>query len=734
MTAGAVMTLILHRVALVSDPVSIFLMVLLIILVAPIIFTRLKIPHLIGLIISGLAVGPYGFNILARDMSFEVFGQVGILYLMFLAGLEIDMFNLKRNLKRGLIFGLFTFAVPLVLGSVVCVYLLDLSLLTSLLVSSMFCAHTLIAYPIVSRFGLTKSPAVIIAVTGTIFTVLGSLMLLASVVGVYREGLFEPLKLLRIFGSLLMYCLVVVFVYPRLTRWFFKHFSDHILQFIYVLAMAFLAAHAVTWAGVESVFGAFYAGLVLSRYIPARSPLMSRLEFVGNAIFIPYFLIGVGMLINLRGLASDSHSLYTGLVMSAVGMLSKWVAAWLTQKTFRLRSVDRSMIYQLTNAHTAVALAVVMIGYNMGIFGETILNGTIMMILVTCTVSTIGTSNAAAKIKTLDAEQADENRETVRRKSRILIAVANPMNASELVELALLMRTPGDPRKPRDPLYALHVRNDNSAMSRSVSRNSLAVAESAGASVDVKVESIERFDFNFVTGVINTISERDITDVMIGLHRRVTVIDSFFGEKLEQLLKATNRMIVISRAFIPINTVSRVVVSVPPKAEYETGFRHWVESVGNLTRQIGCRVIFCCTTATQGYIREVFRQGRYDIRHEYRDIEELSDIVLFANRVLDDDLFIVVNARRTSVSFDNDMDGIPTFLQKYFNGTNIVVIYPEQFGDEPLVTTSAGMLSTDISSTPSPIWLRAMSAYRRFSTWKKRYTHRNRRKRIDIDL
>lgn len=734
MTLGAVTSMIaaIGAGALVSDPVSIFLMVLLIILIAPIVFTRLKIPHLIGLIISGLAVGPYGFNLLDRDMSFEVFGQVGVLYLMFLAGLEIDMFNLKRNIRRGVVFGLFTFAVPLVIGTLASVYLLDLSLLTAMLVASMFCAHTLIAYPIVSRFELTKSPAVIIGVTGTIFTVLGSLMVLASVVGVYRDGAFDPLKLLRIFGGLALYCGAVVFVYPRLTRWFFKYFNDHILQFIYVLAMVFLSARAVTWAGVESVFGAFFAGLVLSRYIPTRSALMSRLEFVGNAIFIPYFLIGVGMLIDLRGVLTDTGSLYTGVVMSVVAMVSKWVAAWLTQKSFGLRPVDRSMIYQLTNAHTAVALAVVTIGYNMGIFGVTVLNGTIMMILVTCTVSSVGTSRAAARMKTLDAEQAGETPVSGNRKSRILIAVANPMNASELVELAVLMRKPREGRKPREPLYALHVRNDNSAMSRSVGRNSLAVAESAGASVDVRVESIERYDLNFVTGVINTIAERDITEVLIGLHRRMTVIDSFFGEKLEQLLKATNRMVVISRSFIPVNTVTRVVVSVPPRAEFETGFRHWVESVGNLTRQIGCRVIFCCTVTTQACIREVYRQGRYEIRHEYRDIDSLSDMVLLANRVLDDDLFIVVNARRTSVSFDNDMDGIPTFLQKYFGGTNIVVIYPEQFGDEPLVTTSAGMLSTDISATPSALWIRSMAVWRRIMAFKKSYTHRNRRNRIDL--
>ena len=734
MIPGAVAAMMMLRAPLITDPVSIFLTVLLIILIAPILFNRLKIPHVIGLIVSGVAVGPYGFNLLARDMSFEVFGQVGILYLMFLAGLEIDMLNLKRNLKRGMCFGFYTFAVPLLMGALASVYLLRLDVTTSLLVASMFCAHTLIAYPIVSRFGLTKQPAVVIAVTGTIFTVLGSLIVLASVVGVYRDGAFDILKILKIFGLLGVYCISVVFVYPRLTKWFFKSFSDGILQFVYVLSMAFLAAHAVTWAGVESVFGAFFAGLVLSRYIPARSSLMTRLEFVGNAIFIPYFLIGVGMLINLRVLATGDQSLYTALVMSIVAMSSKWAAAWLTQKTFKMRPVDRSMIYQLTNAHTAVALAVVTIGYNMGIFGETILNGTILMILVTCTVSSVGTARAATRMKTLQLEDADQDpANNPAEPTRTLISVVSPMTAVELVDLALLMRRPRRDGTPdSSPVYALHVRSDNSAMSRSVGRNSLALAEKAAASVDVKIESIERFDLNFVTGLVNTLSERDITDVFIGLHRRTAVIDSFFGDKVAQLLKATNRQVVISRAVIPLNTISRVVVAVPPKAEFETGFRHWVEAVANLTMQLGCRIIFCCTQQSQACIRAVLRQGRYQIRHEYRDIEEWDDIIVLANRVLDDDMFVVVNARRTSVSFTSDMDIIPTFLQKYFAGTSIAVIYPEQFGDESLVTTSAELLSTDIVSTPSPILLRAKELYRSLMELKKRYTHRGRRKRIDL--
>ncbi|MDE6571802.1 MAG: cation:proton antiporter, partial [Duncaniella sp.] len=265
---------------LISQPVPIFLTVMGIILVAPLLLNRLKIPHVIGLILAGVAVGPNGFGVLARDMSFEVFGQVGILYLMFLAGIEIDMYHLRKNLRKGLVFGLFTFIVPLVLGAAAAIIVLGMALPEATLLASMFAAHTLLAYPIVARFGVTKSPAVIIAIAGTIVTVLGSLIVLAGVLGVEREGSVS--SLLRTLLYLAVYCAAIFYLYPRLTRYFFRKYHDGIQQFVYILFMVFLAAATAQWIGIEGVFGAFYAGLVLTRFIPGRSTLMGRLEVVGN--------------------------------------------------------------------------------------------------------------------------------------------------------------------------------------------------------------------------------------------------------------------------------------------------------------------------------------------------------------------------------------------------------------------------------------------------------------------
>lgn len=731
------MALLSTVIPIVTDPVLIFFIVLVIILLAPIILNRLKIPHIIGMIAAGIVIGPYGFALLNRDASFEIFGQVGIIYLMFLAGIEIDMYHLKKNLSKGLCFGLYTFIVPMVIGTLTSVWLLRFDWLTSVLLASMYASHTLVAYPIVSRFGLTKSPAVIITIAGTIVTVLGALIVLAVIVGIYKEGEFNVSEMMWLLGRLVIYCLVVVYAYPRLTRWFFKKYNDNITQFIYVLAMVFLASVSAKMIGLESVLGAFYAGLVMNRYIPYTSGLMNRIEFVGNAIFIPYFLIGVGMLINVKVLFASWTTLYVATVMSVIATLCKWLAAWITQRTYHMTSAERSMMFGLSNAQAAATLAAVMIGYKLNIFNEDVLNGTIVMILVTCTISSIITEHAAQRIKlellkdTVGSPNEISRAETANlKKRRTLITVSNPVTAPALVDFAVLMQP--IIKRSDNELFALHVRNDNSAGSRAIGRNSLDVAVSTAASADVKVTPIERYDLNIVTGLVNTIEERDITDVIMGMHRKTNVIDSFFGAKIEQLLKTTNKMVMITRCFIPVSTVTRIVLYVPEKAQYETGFARWVCAIGSLASQIGCRSIFCCHHETWPYIRQVLRNNRFEIRAESREMNDWDDFLLLANRILDDDLFVVISARRTSVSFNSQMDEIPGFLQRYFSKNNLVVLYPGQFGNETPVTSTIDPLASDITAPPSELWIRLVSYYRRLILLRKRFTQRKRPRKIDL--
>jgi len=706
---------ILAKMPLVTQPVSIFFIVLGIILVTPLVMNRLKIPHIIGMIVAGVIIGPYGLNILDRDSSFAIFGQVGLLYLMFLAGLEIDMFHLKLNLRRGLLFGILTLTVPLVLGVLTSVYLFRLDWLTSMLLGAMYASHTLISYPVAARYGITRAPAVVIAIVGTIIAVTGALLVIAVTVDIKHTGFFSTVSLSRLGILLLIYCVGVIYAFPRVTRYFFKNFSDKVTQYVFVMAMTFCAAWLAQFIGLEPVLGAFLAGLVFNRYIPSTSPLMGSIEFVGNALFIPYFLISVGMMINL-GVVMEGDTLMATAIMLSVALVSKWIPAAMCRRLPGIGAAGSNVMFGLTTAHTAVALAIVTLGHNMGLFDQRILNATILVILITCTLAPIITAAAAPRLRIAMLDSDEGIRRSTLRRTRInnsLIPVATPETAAPLVEMALLMRS----EVGRHEFYALHVRNDNSQRARRLAEASLKTARRLASAADVDMQLLDRYDLNTVTGVLNVIEERDITEVFLGLHRRMSVIDSFFGAKVEQLLKATNRMLIISRMFIPVNTVARIVVYVPPKSHYETGFSRWVRGMARLSRQVGCRIIFCSPRDTQPLIRGVIYQENYGIRCEFREVESWDDFIVLSNRINPDDLLTIIGARANSVSYNADMAQMPTFLQRNFPSHNLLFIYPEQFGEASPLTSFVDPTSSNIGAAPSPLWLKLR---RLFSSPQKR--------------
>lgn len=696
----------------VTQPVTIFFIVLVIILLAPIVFNKLKIPHVIGLIMAGVIIGPFGFNVLDRDSSFAIFGQVGLLYLMFLAGLEIDLFHLRLNIRRGLFFGIMTLMLPMVMGVLSSVYILGLGWTTSLLLGAMYSSHTLLSYPMVARFGITKSPAVLISIVGTIMAVIGSLLVLAGAMNVYSQGFFDAVAIVQLVGLMIVYVVGVMVVYPVLTRWFFRHYSDKVTQYVYVMTMVFLSAWIAGIIGLEPVLGAFLAGLILNRYIPLSSPVMVSIDFVGNALFIPYFLISVGMMINM-GVVFNLATLKVAGIMLIVAIVSKWIPAYLAQKAGKMKASSRRVIFGLTTAHTAVALAVVTLGHKLGMFDDTVLNATITVILVSCALAPMITSWGASALKVQMMNEEEHHSALIgtstsgrMRINNTLIPVANPTTATALVELAVLMRN----ERGRHRIYALNVRNENTHRARALSEETLRAAVRIGAAADVGINTIDRYDLNIVTGILNSIEERDITEVILGLHRRGSFVDSFFGMKVEQLLRSTNKMVIITRTFIPINTARRIVVLVPPKAQYETGFSRWVRAVARLTRQLGCRTVFCCPTDIQPLISGVLYQANYKVRCEFRTTESWDDFIAISGKITNEDIFVAIGARPSSVSFSSDIAEMPEFLQHHFSDKNIVVIYPEQFGEEIPLTNFADPMYVDVNTTQAP-WFRRLRRY-----------------------
>ena len=703
----------------IDNPVLIFFIVLAIILLAPIVLNRFRIPHIIGLIIAGIIIGPHGLHLLARDSSFEIFGQVGILYLMFLAGIEMDIFSLIRNRKPGIIFGLLTFGIPMILGTVASHYLLHLDWLISMLLSSMFASHTLISYPIVSRYGINRYAPVTVAVAGTIFAILGSLIVFAIVTG-SLSGDTSTTYWVAFVIKVIAYALFIIFVYPHLIRWFFKTYSDNVMQFIFVLALVFLSSFIAEFIGLLSIIGAFFAGIILNRYIPSVSPLMNRLEFVGNALFIPYFLIGVGMMIDLGIIVEHPELLLVAVIMCFIAVSTKWIAAWMIQRIFHYTATDRRLIFGITSAKAAVSLAAVIVGRQLGVFDDAILNGTIIMILVTCTVSSILTERASSKIVVQLQDQEPSPAESAVNEERILIPVANPATVERLVNMALLMKKP----KRNTPIYALYVNDDSKTSNQYASQRILQQASKAASAADAQLVPISRYDLNIASGILNTVKEHNISEIVLGLHHKANIVDSFFGSKIENMLRGTHKMIWITKCTTPPDTTSRIIVSVPPMAEYETGFATWIDRLANISQQIGCRIIFYAYEATIPHIEGVLMRRSDKIRHEYSKVESWDDMLLLSNVVSEDDLFVVVSARRASVSFNTDYDKLPAFLTQYFADNNLIVLYPEQFGTATPNTATFHDPLAQSAETSSHGLLGMRDGLDIFARWKKKITDR----------
>ena len=665
----------------ITDPTWIFLLVLLIILFAPILLTKLRIPHIIGMILAGLAIGEHGFNILVRDSSFELFGKVGVYYIMFLAGLEMNMADFKKNRGKAVALGLLAFIIPISIGMVTNVLLLKYSLITSILLASMYASHTLVAYPIVIRYGISRQRSVSIAVGGTAVTDTLTLLVLAVISGVFKAeagGLFWLWLVVRfvVLAMLIMYFL------PRVGRWFFRRYDDNVMQYIFVLAMVFLGAGLMELIGMEGILGAFLVGLVLNRLIPHVSPLMSHLEFVGNALFIPYFLIGVGMLIDVKVIFGGGDALKVAGVMIVVALGGKWIASWLTQKIYRMSVLERELMFGLSNAQAAATLAAVLVGYNIilpdgsRLLNEDVLNGTVLLILVTCIVSSFTTERAARKMAMGEAHpEEDRSREP----EKILIPVANPNTIEYLMNLSLVIRDP----KQKDNLLALNVINDHSGTEalEQQGKRYLERAAKITASAGVELKCISRYDLNIAAGIIHTAKEHGATDVIIGLHWKVNIVDSFFGMLTENLLKGLHREVMVARFLIPINTLRRIIVAVPPKAEYEAGFQKWVDHFCRMGTTLGCRVHFFANEQTGNLLQALVKKKHSNTLTEFSRLDEWEDLLLLTGQVNYDHLLVVISARRGSISYDSSFEKLPSQLGRYFTNNSLIVLYPDQLGD-----------------------------------------------------
>ena len=667
----------------ITDPTLIFFVVLLMILLSPIIMGRLRIPHIIGMVLAGVLVGKYGLNILGRDASFELFGRVGLYYIMFLAGLEMDMEGLKKNRNRVMIFGMLTFLVPFAMTYFMGVSLLGYIPLASLLLAAIMASNTLIAYPIVGRYGLTRHTSSTLSEGSSMLALFMALIVMASIVNSFHGNggiLFWLLFILKFVA----YCVGLIMVIPRVTRWFLRRYSDAVMQFIFILAVVFLSAALSDAVGLEGIFGAFMSGLILNRFVPKVSPLMNRIEFTGNALFIPYFLIGVGMLINVRLLFAGSKILWVVFCIVFFGTLGKAVAAYLAARIFRMSWLAGHMMFGLTSAHAAGAIAMVMVGRRLEVapgqylFGDEVLNGIVIMILFTCVISTVITERAAQRLRLQEKE--DQNMMKSLDDEKILIPVKYPEYSDNLVTMATLMR---NPRLKRE-LVALNVVYDDVNMRHNQAEGQRLLdhlCHLASAS-DVPMVTQVRVAANIANGIKHAFKEFQASEILMGLHFHKEINRSFWGEFTRSLYNGLSRQIIVTRILQPLNTIRRIQVAIPSRAEFEPGFYRWLERLARMAGNLECRIAFHGRNETLQLVNEFIRNRFPSVRAEYEEMAHWKELPTLGSQVREDHLFVIVTARKGTISYKAAMERLPEELNKFIKGKTIMIIFPDQYGSE----------------------------------------------------
>ncbi|MDD5862688.1 MAG: cation:proton antiporter [Prevotella sp.] len=667
----------------ITDPTLIFFVVMLIILFAPIVMGKLRIPHIVGMVLAGVLVGKYGLNILVRDASFELFGRVGLYYIMFLAALEMDMEGVKRNKYRILIFGLVTFIIPFVLTAFIGLHFLDYTMAASLLLGTIMASNTLISYPIIARYGLQRKASVVLSVGSSMFSLLVALVVLAAIVAAH-QGTSSGWFWLLFTVKFIVYVAAMIWLIPRLTRWFLRRYSDSVMQFIFVMAILFMSAALSDMAGVEGIFGAFLAGLILNRYIPRLSPLMNRIEFIGNAIFIPYFLIGVGMLINVRLLFQGGRILWVVFWIVVAGTVGKALAAYFSQRLFRMPLLAGHMMFGLTSAHAAGAIAMVMVGMTLPVAGggflvnADMLNGVVIMILVTCVISSVMTDWASRQMILHAKELPSEPRHRKADDELILVPVKYPEYADNLISLAMLVRNPHLNRG----LIALNVVYDDANMryNQEQGERLLEHCEKLVSAADVPIQTQVRIAANIANGIKHAFNEYKASEIIIGMHMHKENSSTFWGDFHQSLFNGLNCQIMMARIRQPLNTIRLIQVAVPSRAEYEPGFYRWLERLCRLAENLECRITFYGRRDTLALINAYVQNVHPSVRSEMTEMDHWNELPNLASTIADDHLFVVITARKGTVSYKNAQEHLPEELDRYFSGTNLIIIFPDQYG------------------------------------------------------
>lgn len=663
-----------------ENPILTFSILLLIILLSPILLRRLRIPALIGLIIAGIVIGPNSLGVISKANASEggyiyMFKTFGLLYIMFMAGLELDMQQFKRYKNKSIVFGALTFFVPLLLGYPLCRMVLGLNEIASLLTASMFATHTLVAYPIVSKYGITKMEAVAIAIGGTILTDTAVLIILA-VISSSENGVINTSTLVHLVITLSIFSLIMFGLVPRIARWFFSKLeSEKSSHYIFVLSVLFFASFLAEAAGIESIIGAFVAGLVLNRLIPHTSALMNRIEFIGNSLFIPFFLISIGMVVNVNKLAEYPWSWAIAGILTSFAIFSKFLAAWVTQLIFKMTGSERQIIFGLSTAHAAATLAVITVGFDMKILSSEVVNGTVILILVTSMTASFVTENAGKKL--LIEQVKNEPVEQLALRNQHVLVAANELRGNELLfDFSILITN----KKVINPLSIVSVMDNDQDAEKNIRRSRKHMDDfiSHYSGGEIVVQTMATIDHNFSSGIARVSKELAADMVLINDNSKLNILKRLVGDDRDHLLDVCDKTVFFCHFERSFASFKKLFLGCVPFAELEIGFTQWLDRVHRIARELNLEIEAACTTSTFEKIQEYLKIKNSGVRIRHLEIEQADDLTYHTPKEVDSTMIFTILARKGAISSFNGIESLPNRLEKEWEKFDRVFVYPEQ--------------------------------------------------------
>lgn len=657
----------------IDEPVIIFALAMVIFFLTPILMKKMKIPGIIGPIIAGVMIGPHGFHLLERDQTIVLLGTIGLLFIIFIAGLELDIDGFKKYRRRSILFGSLSFTIPLLLGTAVGL-LFDYRLTASILLGSILGSHTLLAYPIASRLGIAKNKAVTTAVGGTLLTDTFALLVLAIITGV-TAGQLSVYFWVKMILSLMVFVAIILWGTPKLSRWFFRNAENEgVANFSYVMVILFVSGFLAIVAGMQPIIGAFLAGLALNRFVLEHGTLMNRIRFLGNALFIPFFLLSVGMLMDLSVLFNNPKAwIVTAAIVFSV-FIGKASAPFMISKIYRYSRQERNVIVGLTIPQAAATLASTLVGFEVGLLDQATVNAVIIMILLTCMVGPYLVEKFGRKLALQEEQQPNEYHEGP---ERILIPLANPQTMESLIDLANLIK---GSHTDDQPLYTLTVvQKDIRKVQEEVAHAEKMLGHSVmyASGAEIPVRPITRVDRNVANGIIRAITEERISMVVISWDAERKT-NRLFGSIIDRFVDQTNQAVLVSKLGHPVQPTRRIILIIPYGSDHKPGFIEAFQRIKVLTSRLSASLfILVLNDSIETYEMHI-KKTTPDPPFELRRVNSWLNLQTeYVPKFHGDDLVIILSARKGTIAWHPELEVLPKRLAK-INQHNFIVYYPAE--------------------------------------------------------